>query len=187
MPDSSYVLPALVVGVLLCALRARVNVYDAFVSGAREGLKALLVVTPYLCAMLMATALWRETGVLAALEGAEPLMVYEEDYFAGAPAVTRHRFGEGQAYYLATRFETAFYPAFYQPLCAGLSAWPGALPEGVLACRRGPYVFLQNTLCTRVQGDGFDLPPYATAVYRRDGDALTCVFSQPEFRWSPVK
>lgn len=70
MPDSSYLLPALVVGVLLCALRARVNVYDAFVSGAREGLKALLGIAPYLCAMLMATALWRETGVLAALERA---------------------------------------------------------------------------------------------------------------------
>ena len=70
MPDSSYVLPALVVGVLLCALHARVNVYDAFVSGAREGLKALLGIAPYLCAMLMATALWRETGVLAALERA---------------------------------------------------------------------------------------------------------------------
>ena len=70
MSDSSYLLPALVVGVLLCALRARVNVYDAFVSGAREGLKALLGIAPYLCAMLMATALWRETGVLAALERA---------------------------------------------------------------------------------------------------------------------
>ena len=70
MPDSSYLLPALVVGVLLCALRARVNVYGAFVSGAREGLKALLGIAPYLCAMLMATALWRETGVLAALERA---------------------------------------------------------------------------------------------------------------------
>ena len=68
MPDSSYVLPALVVGMVLCAMRARVDVYDAFVRGAREGLTALLTMAPYLCAMLMATALWRETGVLAALE-----------------------------------------------------------------------------------------------------------------------
>ncbi|MGN0996377.1 MAG: beta-galactosidase [Candidatus Ventricola sp.] len=124
---------------------------------------------------------------VAALEGAEPLMVYEEDFFAGAPAVTRHRFGEGQAYYLATRFDKPFYPAFYQPLCTGLSAWPGALPEGVLASRRGLYVFLQNTLSVRVQGDGFDLPPYATAVYRREGEQLTRVFQQPEFRWSPIR
>ena len=134
-----------------------------------------------------ATATGAALCEVAALEGAEPLMVYEEDYFAGAPAVTRHRFGKGQAYYLATRFEAAFYAAFYRPLCAGLSAWPGALPEGVLATPRGAYVFLQNTLPTRVQGDGFDLPPYGTAVYRREGDVLKRVFQQPEFRWSPVR
>ena len=70
MVDSSYLLPALVVGVVLCALHARIDVYDAFVSGAREGLTALAAMAPYLCAILMATALLRETGALAALERA---------------------------------------------------------------------------------------------------------------------
>ena len=67
MVDSSYLLPALVVGVLLCALRARADVYAAFISGAREGLTALVAMAPYLSALLMATALLRETGVLAAM------------------------------------------------------------------------------------------------------------------------
>lgn len=69
MPDSSYLLPGLVVFVLLCGLHARIDVYDAFVSGAREGLLTLLQMAPYLCAILTATALLRETGVMAALEG----------------------------------------------------------------------------------------------------------------------
>jgi hypothetical protein len=36
------------------------------------------------------------------LEGAEVLARYREDYFAGGPAVTRHRSGQGIAYYLGT-------------------------------------------------------------------------------------
>jgi beta-galactosidase len=36
------------------------------------------------------------------LEGAEVLARYRQDYFAGSPAVTRHRFGQGTAYYLGT-------------------------------------------------------------------------------------
>jgi len=68
MPDSSVILPALVVLTVLLGLRARIDVYGAFVRGAQEGLKTLLDMLPYLCAILTATALLRETGVLNALE-----------------------------------------------------------------------------------------------------------------------
>ena len=68
MPDSSVILPSLVVLTVLLGLRARIDVYGAFVRGAQEGLKTLLDMLPYLCAILTATALLRETGVLAALE-----------------------------------------------------------------------------------------------------------------------
>jgi len=36
------------------------------------------------------------------LEGAEPVGVYDRDFYAGEPAITRHRVGAGVAYYLAT-------------------------------------------------------------------------------------
>ena len=68
MPDSSVILPALVVLTVLLGLRARIDVYGAFVRGAQEGLKTLLDMLPYLCTILTATALLRETGVLEALE-----------------------------------------------------------------------------------------------------------------------
>lgn len=68
MLDSSMILPALVVLTVLCGLRARIDVYSAFVRGAKEGLGTLLDMLPYLCAMLMATELLRETGVLLRLE-----------------------------------------------------------------------------------------------------------------------
>lgn len=69
MIDSSYLLPALVVFSLLCGLRAHIDVYRAFVRGAKEGLMTLIEMAPYLCAILTATALLRETGVLTAIEG----------------------------------------------------------------------------------------------------------------------
>ena len=68
MPDSSCLLPGLVVLALLCGIRARIDVYSAFVRGAKDGLMTLAQMAPYLCAVLMAAALLRKTGVMAALE-----------------------------------------------------------------------------------------------------------------------
>lgn len=69
MIDSSYLMPGLVVLSLLCGIRARIDVYSAFVRGAKEGLITLVEMAPYLCAMLAATALLRETGMMTRLEG----------------------------------------------------------------------------------------------------------------------
>lgn len=101
---------------------------------------------------------------VAVPEGAETLMVYDEDFFKGAPAVARNRYGEGWGYYLAARFEKEFYPPFYQEVCAPLFApvWPSTLPEGVLATKRGQTVFLQNTSGESVTVDGQELPGYGT-------------------------
>lgn len=68
MLDSSYLMPGLVVLTLLCGLRARIDVYDAFVCGAKEGLFTLLQMAPYLCAVLSAAALLRAAGVMDAAE-----------------------------------------------------------------------------------------------------------------------
>jgi len=69
MPDSSYLMPCLVVFALLCGLCARIDIYSAFVRGAKEGLLTLLEMAPYLCAVLTATALLRQTGVMQWLTG----------------------------------------------------------------------------------------------------------------------
>lgn len=68
MPDSSFILPALTLCAVLCGLRARIDVYSAFVRGAKDGLMTLLSMAPYLCAVLTAAVLVRETGVMRALE-----------------------------------------------------------------------------------------------------------------------
>ena len=108
---------------------------------------------------------------VAALEGAQALMVYDEDFFKGAPAVAKHPFGAGCAYYLATRFEPAFYETFYAGVCGTMfpPVWEEKLPDGVLSARRGGCVFLQNTNGAPVQVGAHTLPAFGTLVRGADG------------------
>ena len=61
-------IPSLLVLAVLSALRAGVNVYEAFVRGAREGLRTLASVAPYLAAVLTAASLLRGTGLMDAAQ-----------------------------------------------------------------------------------------------------------------------
>ena len=142
-----------------------------------------------LCDELPETASGSVLCEVAALEGAEPLMVYDEDFFAGAPAVTVNAFGEGKAYYVATRFEEEFYKPLYEMICEGTveSCWPGHLGDGVLACSRGDYVFLVNTKDAVIWFKNAELAPYATAVYKKTESGLELIYNQTAFTWSPVK
>ena len=62
--SEALLLPALLTLALLCCLRARADAYAAFVRGAKEGLMTAVEIAPYLCAMLTAVSLLRETGLL---------------------------------------------------------------------------------------------------------------------------
>ena len=64
---SALFLPALCAAVLMAGLFARIDVYGAFVRGAKAGMETLLQMAPCLCAVLTLTALLRETGLLGAL------------------------------------------------------------------------------------------------------------------------
>lgn len=110
-----------------------------------------------------------EVAALDEKNPAEPLSLYAEDYFAGHPAASVHRYGKGRAYYLASRFDEAFYRAFYHDAAKeiGLSpAWPEALPEGVLAVRRGSFVFVQNCTEQPATVGNTVLDRYRTAVWK---------------------
>lgn len=83
------------------------------------------------------------------LEGAEAVAVYGKDFYAGTPAITRHRYGSGAAYYVGTEAG----PQVMRSLVAELTDQAGVQaiaesPEGVeLTRRRGKaveYVFAIN-------------------------------------------
>lgn len=64
-------------------------------------------------------------------ESAEALCAYEKDFYAGMPALTRNRFGQGTAYYVATRSNADFYRRFIGDICqeAGIEPIIGQLTE----------------------------------------------------------
>ncbi len=84
------------------------------------------------------------------LEGAEVKAVYAEDFYAGMPVLTRHQYGQGEAYYLAARASIDFLRRFYGELVTELGIDQTMftdLPTGVFVSERTGdkrYYFLQN-------------------------------------------
>lgn len=66
---SNAVLLGMIGALLLAALYKRVNVYDSFIEGAKEGFQVAVGIIPYLIAMLAAIALLRASGALDLLMG----------------------------------------------------------------------------------------------------------------------
>ncbi|ALS26275.1 beta-galactosidase [Paenibacillus sp. 32O-W] len=91
-------------------------------------------------------------GILCDLihaEGAEVLAEYGADFYKGMPALTRNRFGKGQAYYIASSPESAFVDALLANLCEEKGVAPLAdAPAGVEVTRRSKdgssFLFLLN-------------------------------------------
>ncbi len=67
---SNVLLFGIIVTFLLMAVRRRVNAYEAFVEGAKEGFHTAVTIIPYLVAMLVAIAVFRASGALDLLMGA---------------------------------------------------------------------------------------------------------------------
>jgi spore maturation protein SpmB len=61
---SNGVLFGIVIGALLLGLRKKINVYDAFIEGAKGGITTALMIIPYLVGMLVAIGVLRNSGVL---------------------------------------------------------------------------------------------------------------------------
>lgn len=82
-------------------------------------------------------------------EGAEVLTVYEEDFYAGMPVVTKNVFGKGRAYYVAVRSDKEFYQKIVQQICIEQEIMPiFECIEGIEAVLRrnekSRYLFLLN-------------------------------------------
>jgi spore maturation protein SpmA len=61
---SNLVLFGIVIGALLLGLKKKINVYDAFIEGAKGGITTALMIIPYLVGMLVAIGVLRNSGVL---------------------------------------------------------------------------------------------------------------------------
>jgi spore maturation protein SpmA/spore maturation protein SpmB len=66
---SPWVLPAIMIGFLLFGLLRKVQVYEVFVDGAKEGFQVALKIIPYLVAILVAVGMFRASGGMETLVG----------------------------------------------------------------------------------------------------------------------
>ena len=74
-------------------------------------------------------------------ESAEVLSVYENDFYAGYPALTKNKYGEGCAYFIASENEIAFLWAFCQDVAEEAQvtcSLKARLPYGVTVSERKP-------------------------------------------------
>ncbi|MGW4637124.1 beta-galactosidase [Sphaerisporangium sp. NPDC004334] len=121
-------------------------------------------------------------------EGAELIAAYTHGMLAGAPALTRHRFGGGQGWYLSTRLDDTGYAELINRLLgeAGVAPETPGLPRGVEAVTRHAadgrrWRFLINHTAQAValpwpghdlltDGPVDELPPGGCAVLRQEPD-----------------
>ena len=61
---SNLILFTIIVGFIVAALRKKVDVYEAFIEGAKGGIQTSLTIIPYLVGMLVAISVLRNSGVL---------------------------------------------------------------------------------------------------------------------------
>ena len=131
----------------------------------------------------------RMCEVVHAKEGTEVLSVYERDFYAGCPVVTRNHFGKGEAYYLAAESDISFLRAFYGDMFkrAGLKNALGTeLPYGVTVTERAgtdgdgrDLVFVMNfknePVCVGGAGKWTDADSGAVYEGRLELGAFQCV------------
>ncbi len=99
-------------------------------------------------------------------EHADSLAEYKEDFYAGMPVLTCNMFGEGKAYYVATRSDESFYFDFLSDICKEAEIKPVTAPQPNLEATRrvnenGTFLFLLNhgteEITIELENDGIEL------------------------------
>ncbi len=66
---SNIILFVVIISFILLAIRKKVNVYDAFIEGAKDGFKIAIKIIPFLVAILVAIGVFRSSGAMDYLVG----------------------------------------------------------------------------------------------------------------------
>jgi spore maturation protein SpmB len=66
---ANILLMVIIIGFILAGLRKKVNVYDAFIEGAKDGFTTAVRIIPYLVAILVAIGVFRASGAMDMLIG----------------------------------------------------------------------------------------------------------------------
>ena len=90
----------IIIGFIVAGLRKKVNVYDAFVEGAKEGFSTAVRIISYLIAILVAIGVFRASGamdyLIGGIESAVKLCGINSDFVGGLPtAIMKPLSGSG--------------------------------------------------------------------------------------------
>ncbi len=72
---ANILLMSIIVGFILAGLRKKINVYDAFIEGAKEGFNTAVRIIPYLVAILVGIGVFRASGAMDMIIGAVKWLV----------------------------------------------------------------------------------------------------------------
>lgn len=61
---ANFILFGVIISFIIAGIRKRINVYDTFIEGAKEGFKTAVMIIPYLVAILVAIGMFRASGAL---------------------------------------------------------------------------------------------------------------------------
>ena len=90
----------IIIGFIVAGIRKKVNVYDAFVEGAKEGFSTAVRIIPYLVAILVAIGVFRASGamdyLIGGIEKGVELCGINSDFVGGLPtAIMKPLSGSG--------------------------------------------------------------------------------------------
>jgi spore maturation protein SpmA len=97
---SNFILFAIIVSFLLMGAVRRINVYEAFIDGAKEGFTMAITIVPYLIAMLVAIGVFRASGAMDyVVDGMAAMVAFaglDTDFVASLPtAIMKPLSGSG--------------------------------------------------------------------------------------------
>lgn len=61
---ANFILFSVIISFIIAGIRKRINVYDTFIEGAKDGFKTAVMIIPYLVAILVAIGMFRASGAL---------------------------------------------------------------------------------------------------------------------------
>ena len=80
-----------IIGFICAGLRKRINMFDAFIEGAKEGFKTAVMIIPYLVAFLVAIAMFRASGAMdvitAGLTSAVESLGFDAEWVSSLPTM----------------------------------------------------------------------------------------------------
>jgi spore maturation protein SpmB len=86
---SNLIIFTIIISFILLALRKKVNVYDAFIEGAKDGFNTAIMIIPYLIAILVAIGVFRTSGalewIISGISWAFQQMGFNTDFIPALP------------------------------------------------------------------------------------------------------